>query len=86
MPEIETPLDPLAKANAVDLVFHCEERGRLSLKSATEVGNGDASAVRVSPLAGADAYLTANANRARPRSFGMRLEERRIWRVASRLG
>ena len=47
VPELETPKDPLAAANAVDIVLRCEERGRLSLKSATEVGNGDASAVRI---------------------------------------
>ncbi|KAG8853694.1 hypothetical protein FRB91_004527 [Serendipita sp. 411] len=44
VPEIETPQSSLAGVNEVDLVFRCEERSRLSLKSSTEVGNGDASA------------------------------------------
>ncbi|KAG8815326.1 hypothetical protein FRC17_000744 [Serendipita sp. 399] len=44
VPEIETPQSALAGIDEVDLVFRCEERGRLSLKSSTEVGNGDASA------------------------------------------
>ena len=45
VPELQTPKDPLASIHDVDIVFKCEERGRLSLKSATEVGNGDATAV-----------------------------------------
>lgn len=44
VPELQTPKDPLASIHDVDIVFKCEERGRLSLKSATEVGNGDATA------------------------------------------
>ncbi|PVG00819.1 hypothetical protein CPB86DRAFT_728922, partial [Serendipita vermifera] len=43
-PKLETPQDVLASLHDVDIVFRCEERGRLSLRSATEVGNGDASA------------------------------------------
>jgi outer membrane protein insertion porin family len=44
-PKLEIPHDVLASVHDVDIVFRCEERGRLSLRSATEVGNGDASAV-----------------------------------------
>jgi outer membrane protein insertion porin family len=78
VPEIETPLDPLADASAVDIVLRCEERGRLSLKSATEVGNGDASAVRIIRLAARDYWLTIGLDRVRVPSSGMPLEEQRI--------
>lgn len=48
VPELEIPKDDMASVEDVDVVFRVEERGRLSLKSATEVGDGDATAVSLS--------------------------------------
>jgi hypothetical protein len=45
IPELQTPKDVMASVEDVDVVFKVEERGRFSLKSATEVGDGDATAV-----------------------------------------
>jgi hypothetical protein len=45
IPELQTPKDVMAGVEDVDVVFKVEERGRFSLKSATEVGDGDATAV-----------------------------------------
>lgn len=38
---------PLSATRDVDLVFKCRERGKLFIKSSTEVGNGEAGTVRL---------------------------------------
>ena len=44
---IEPSRDPLAAAQDVDLVFKTKEKGRLFLKTSTEFGNSEGSAVRI---------------------------------------
>ena len=44
-PEVIRSQRPGATARDVDVLFRVQERGRLYLKSSTEVGNGEASAV-----------------------------------------
>lgn len=49
-PMLEQSRNPLAQARDVDLVFHCRERNRFFLKTATEIGNNEGTAV--SPVFG----------------------------------
>jgi outer membrane protein insertion porin family len=49
-PHVDRPRSNLASPGDVDLVFKTRERGRWYVSSATEVGNNEGSAVRLSAL------------------------------------
>lgn len=74
-PELATPRSSLASASDVDIVFRCQERGRLALKSATEFGDNDASAVSDTGLIILVRTFTYQANFRALRSYTEMLSE-----------
>jgi outer membrane protein insertion porin family len=49
-PTLERSRDPLAQPRDVDLVIRCRERSRFFLKTATEIGNNEGTAVSAESL------------------------------------
>lgn len=46
-PTLERSWSPLAERDDIDIVFHCTERGKYIIRTATDVGNQEGSAVRM---------------------------------------
>lgn len=66
-PSLQRSRDPLAQTEDIDLVLRCREHGRFFLKTATEIGNNEGTAVRsMTCRSNLSFQLTASAERHGP--------------------
>lgn len=82
-PTIERAASLLASEKDVDVVFKVREKGRLYLKTSTDVGNGEGNAVRALTFMIIVCSLTESTS---PPSdaFAMSLVGQRLWKALSR--
>lgn len=81
-PTLERSRDPLSQPRDVDLVLRCRERSRFFLKTATEIGNNEGTAVSLENLVRI-LVLLISPSRAQQLDFVTYLEEPKTSRLLS---